>query len=80
MEDLVNVIEVYLQKNHTEEWYVKLKDNKIIAFLSSKKRFEIIYDVTYADWYIDGKYLRLSMINEIYGIIKSYELIGFKLN
>ena len=70
MKDLAKKIEKYLKTECSDEWHIQYEKNKIIAFYTSEKRFEIVYDNDFEEWYISGKYILVEMIHEISEIIK----------
>lgn len=76
IEYIANRVEHYLQVECSDEWHVKIDGNKILAFYTSEKRFELTYDGGFEDWYITGEYLQVEMIGEISIIIKLYEERG----
>lgn len=65
-------IEKYLQYDCADEWHVKVEDNYIVAYYACIKRFSLIYDTEYQDWYISGEDMYVDMIAEINKILANY--------
>ena len=51
MKYLAEKIEKYLVSECSDEWHVKYEKNKITAYYTSEKRFEIVYDNDFEEWY-----------------------------
>lgn len=65
-------IERYLQDDCADEWHVKVEDNYIVAYYACIKRFLLIYDTEYQDWYISGEDMHVDMIADINKILADY--------
>ena len=77
MKYLAEKIEKYLVSECSDEWHVKYEKNKITAYYTSEKRFEIVYDNDFEEWYFSGKHILVSIIHGISEIINNTNLKDF---
>ena len=65
-------IEEHLQKHCNESWHTKVKGYTILVYFATELRFKVTYNINYEDWYISGKDINITILQEVSTVIQRY--------